>query len=108
MRSSHPPLCFLLPETKSELSLKRLKALEESADGFKLAEADLATRGAGDLYGAKQWGVTDIGMEALKNPKLIAAAREEARALITADPTLSNYPALAERVAGVSGELHSE
>lgn len=108
MRSSHPPLCFLLPETKSELSLKRLKALEESADGFKLAEADLATRGAGDLYGAKQWGVTDIGMEALKNPKLISAAREEARALVALDPTLQKHAALAKRVASAASEIHSE
>ncbi|MCE9541631.1 ATP-dependent DNA helicase RecG [Candidatus Kaiserbacteria bacterium] len=108
MRSSHPPLCFLLPETKSTISMTRLKALESSSDGFKLAESDLAARGAGDLYGAKQWGVTDIGMEALKNPKLISAAREEARALIAKDPTLSRHAALAKRVASAASEIHGE
>jgi len=108
MRSTHPPLCFLLPETKSEISMKRLKALETSSDGFKLAEADLEARGAGDLFGRKQWGVTDIGMEALKNVKLIRAAREEAQALVAGDPTLSKHSALQERAAGVSAELHSE
>ena len=61
--------------------MKRLKTLEKSADGFKLAEADLETRGAGDLSGARQWGMSDLGMEALKNAKLIKAAREEAERL---------------------------
>ncbi|OGG57454.1 hypothetical protein A2853_03780 [Candidatus Kaiserbacteria bacterium RIFCSPHIGHO2_01_FULL_55_17] len=107
-RSSHPPRCFLLPETTGKLAMKRLKALETSDDGFKLAEADLETRGAGDLYGRQQWGVTDIGMEALKNIKLIRAAREEAAELIKQDPTLSKYPALAARVGNIAGELHAE
>ncbi len=108
MRSSHPPLCFLLPETKSEISMKRLKALAESSDGFKLAESDLEMRGAGDLYGMKQWGVTDIGMEALKNPRLIAAARDEARALVASDTSLSKYPALRTRVGRAAADMHAE
>lgn len=108
MRSSHPPVCFLLPATKSDISMKRLKALESSDDGFKLAEADLAARGAGDLFGRKQWGVTDLGMDALKNVKLIQAAREEAYKLIKEDPTLANHPALAARAAQAGSDLHSE
>ena len=105
MRSSHKPFCFLLPETKSEISIKRLKALVETDDGFKLAEADLKTRGAGDLFGRKQWGVTDLGMEALKNIKLIRAAREEAQSLVAKDATFAKYPALAARIANTGG-LH--
>ena len=108
MRSSHPPICLLLPESKSEISMKRLKALETSDDGFKLAEADLESRGAGDLYGRKQWGVSDLGMEALKNVKLIQAAREEAQKLVAKDPTLSKHSALAVRVLAVSAGLHTE
>jgi len=108
MRSSHPPHCFLLPETRSDISMKRLRALVESSDGFKLAEADLLNRGAGDLFGRQQWGVSDLGMEALKNVKLIQAARTEAQALITRDPSLTKYPALAERVASAGQELHGE
>ncbi len=108
MRSSHPPLCFLLPETKGETSLKRLKALEQSSDGFKLAESDLETRGAGDLFGRKQWGVSDLGMEALKNVRLIQAAREEAQTLVAADPDLVTHKALAERVASASALDHNE
>src|SRR5581483_7015613 len=83
MRSSAPPYCFLLPESKSEISLKRLRSLEKSDDGFKLAEADLEARGAGTLGGGAQWGVSDLGMEALKNPRLIQAARDEAHRLVS-------------------------
>lgn len=107
-RSSHPPLCFLLPETTGEVSLKRLRALEKSSDGFKLAEADLEARGSGDLYGRKQWGISDIGMEALKNVKLIQAAREAGQRIITEDPTISLYPALSTRLTETEAKLHRE
>ena len=87
--------------------MKRLKALEKSSDGFKLAEADLETRGAGDLSGSRQWGMSDLGMEALKNAKLIKAAREEALTLVETDPSLKNHPALASRIQ-TTGTPHVE
>ncbi len=108
MRSSYKPYCFLLPETTNDVSTKRLKALAGTDDGFKLAEADLEARGAGDLFGRKQWGISDLGMEALKNVKLIRAARTEAQALIAKNPSLSDYPTLAARVRATIGNLHSE
>lgn len=88
--------------------MKRLKALETSDDGFKLAEADLEARGAGDLFGRKQWGVTDLGMEALKNVKLIQAAREEAQALVARDSSLKTHSALLKRIEMISGAMHTE
>lgn len=108
MRSSYPPFCFLLAEHKGEMSTKRLRAMEKSDNGFKLAEADLETRGAGDLYGRRQWGVSDIGMDALKNPRLIQAAREEAQKLVAADPTLKGHEALRARALESTQEMHSE
>lgn len=108
MRSVHPPLCFLLPETMGQVAMKRLRALEKSDDGFALAESDLETRGAGDLFGRRQWGMSDLGMEALKNVKLIRAARTEASNLIAEDPQLANYPALRERAASAQSSIHRE
>jgi hypothetical protein len=52
--------------------------------------------------------MTDLGMEALKNVKLIRAARDEAAAVVAADPSLSRHPALAARAAKARGELHNE
>lgn len=106
-RSSFPPFCFLLPESKGAVAMKRLRALEKSSDGFTLAEADLETRGAGDLFGARQWGMSDLGMEALQNARLIAAAREEAAALVARNPSLDAFPSLRDRAAQ-AGEVHRE
>lgn len=106
-RSSYQPHCFLLPENTGTQALRRLKALEKSSDGFALAEADLETRGAGDLYGSRQWGMSDLGMEALQNVKLIRAAREEATLLIAQDPHLKNHEVLQRRVVETA-TLHNE
>ena len=108
MRSSHPPFCFLLPDSTSANSLKRLKTLEKSSVGFELAEADLQSRGAGDLYGHKQWGVSDVGMEALTNPRLIEAARSEAQKLVGLDPQLKAHAALQTRVHILAHAFHEE
>ena len=50
-----------------------MKALTTAKNGFELAEYDLKIRGAGELGGGKQWGVSDIGMEALRNIKMVEA-----------------------------------
>lgn len=107
-RSAHAAHCYLLPDTSAAQSLSRLRTLAKSSDGFALAEADLENRGAGDLYGRSQWGVSDIGMEALKNPRLIEAARNEAAKTVQNDPNLSKNAALKERAASVTLLLHKE
>ena len=77
----------------------RLKALQKASSGFDLAELDLKMRGPGELSGRKQWGISDLGMEAIKNIKIVEAARLEATALLARDPELKNHPLLAERVS---------
>jgi ATP-dependent DNA helicase RecG len=99
LRSSYQAYCYLLTETKSPTSLARLKALTQAANGFELAEHDLGLRGAGELYGRQQWGITDVGMEALQNIKMVEAARNEAQELIDKDPGLATYPLLAKALA---------
>ncbi|HEU4677264.1 MAG TPA: ATP-dependent DNA helicase RecG, partial [Candidatus Paceibacterota bacterium] len=78
IRGTHQPYCFVVTDSKSERTRERLKALTTARNGFELAEFDLAQRGSGELYGAKQSGLTDLGMEALKNLKMVEAARTEA------------------------------
>jgi ATP-dependent DNA helicase RecG len=107
LRSSHQAYCYLLTETKGETSLKRLKALTQATNGFELAEHDLQLRGAGELYGRQQWGITDVGMEALQNIKMVEAARSEAHALIEEDPELAHHPLLASALTSREA-LHFE
>ncbi|MEK7173616.1 MAG: hypothetical protein AAB710_00880, partial [Patescibacteria group bacterium] len=51
-----------------------------------------------ELSGSAQWGISDLAMEALKNIKMVEAAREEAKRIIEEDPELAKYPDLRERV----------
>ncbi|MES2006729.1 MAG: ATP-dependent DNA helicase RecG, partial [Patescibacteria group bacterium] len=75
VRSTHQAYCYVAPETRGEKTMERLKALTKAKNGFELAELDLMQRGPGELSGRQQWGISDIGMEALKNLKLVEAAR---------------------------------
>jgi ATP-dependent DNA helicase RecG len=94
LRSIHQPYCFIFTESPAQKTMARLRALGESKNGFELAEYDLRFRGSGELSGGKQWGISDIGMEALKNIKMVEAARAEAQKLLEKDLELSNYPEL--------------
>jgi ATP-dependent DNA helicase RecG len=98
IRSNHQAYCYVFTETKTEKTLDRLKALKTARNGFELAEFDLAQRGAGELYGKKQWGISDLAMEAIKNIKMVEAARREAEEMINIDPELKNQPLLKEKV----------
>lgn len=98
MRSSHQSYCYLFAETKSDKTKERMHVFTKAKNGFELAEYDLELRGTGELTGAKQWGISDIGMEALRNIKLVEAARQSAKELIAQDPSLLSYPTLKERV----------
>jgi ATP-dependent DNA helicase RecG len=108
IRSTHQSYCFVLPESSGETTRNRLKAFLNAKNGFELAEYDLTLRGAGELAGGKQWGVSDIAMEALKNIKLVEAARAEAATLVASDPELKNHPALALRAHASDEAMHLE
>jgi ATP-dependent DNA helicase RecG len=90
-RSSVQPYCFLFCESKSEKTQTRMKHFTQAKNGFELAEFDLDTRGPGELVGTKQWGISDIGMMALKNIKLVEAAQKEAKELVDNGYIPQNY-----------------
>lgn len=108
IRSTDQAYCFLQSDSKGEVALSRLKALTKAASGFALAEEDLALRGSGELYGSRQWGVSDIAMEAIKNLKMVEAARTAAQDIVKTDPTLSKHPLLAARVKRIGEHLYGE
>jgi len=108
VRSNHQAYCFVCPETRGEKTMARLKALTRAKNGFELAEMDLMQRGPGELSGRSQWGISDIGMEALKNLKLVEAARTEALELVQKDTDLQKHPALAEALAHRAQTFHFE
>ncbi|HWY31988.1 MAG TPA: ATP-dependent DNA helicase RecG [Candidatus Acidoferrum sp.] len=59
-RGAHESFCILISNVKNPDAQSRLKILEESNDGFKIAEADLSLRGPGELLGQQQSGLPDL------------------------------------------------
>jgi ATP-dependent DNA helicase RecG len=109
VRGTHQPYCFAVTDSKSDKTKDRLKALVTAKNGFELAEHDLNFRGSGELYGQKQSGLSDLGMEAIKNLKLVEAARTEAQKLVAAHPNIArDFPHIYDRVAKLGESLHME
>jgi len=88
-RSGAQAHCVLLTASKTPEVIDRLRVLEETSDGFKIAEEDLKRRGPGEMVGLAQHGLPDVHMAALltDTPTLVVA-REDARSLLEADPSL--------------------
>jgi ATP-dependent DNA helicase RecG len=108
LRSNHQAYCFAFNDTDNKKSIERLRALKTAKNGFELSELDLNLRGAGELSGKKQWGISDLGMEAIKNIKMVEAARKEAQELLQEDSSLKNYREIQDRLASQKTEVHFE
>jgi ATP-dependent DNA helicase RecG len=93
-RGEHPSQCLLFAEEAGELARRRLRAVEETGDGFKLAEIDLELRGEGEILGTRQSGLPRFAVAKLPEdgPKLLEA-RREVQALLRDRGSLSD-PAL--------------
>ena len=107
-RAEHQSYCFLFPGEGVSSENTRLDALEKSASGFEIAEADLALRGPGSFFGTRQSGLPDVAMENLTNLKLVELARKEAAELLAADPSLSHHPLLRETLERFEEKIHLE
>ena len=74
-----------------ETARRRLQVLRDTEDGFRIAEEDLAIRGAGDVLGTAQSGLPRFRVADLeRHAGLMATARRDAQALIAADPALNS------------------
>jgi len=108
IRSNHQAYCFVFSESKTSKTAERLKALKTARSGFELAEFDLGIRGSGELYGKRQSGLSDIAMEAMKNLKMVEAARQEAQEIVAKDSTLKNHPVIKEIIERKTKGIHFE
>lgn len=88
--------CLMMSDSKEPT--RRLKALENSNDGFKLSELDLEIRGPGAIYGHSQSGQLDLRVAKLTDVKLIEAARSAAYEFVETGEDIKKYPALAKQV----------
>jgi ATP-dependent DNA helicase RecG len=83
--------CILLtPGRMSEDGEKRLRVMESTSDGFRIAEADLEIRGPGDFLGTRQSGMPDFRVaNILRDGTILEQARQAAFDLLESDPELS-------------------
>ncbi len=87
-RGEAQSFCILIPDSDTALENERLAVMEETNDGFVLAEKDLQQRGPGDFLGTRQSGFADLRMAKLTDVRLIETARRHAMTVFEIDPNL--------------------
>ena len=104
-RGEFPSYCLLIPDD-GDMDNTRLRAMESTTDGFRLAEMDWQLRGAGDLLGVRQSGGRKARLSPYMTIDLVEAAQVEARTLYEEDPTLSapEHHALRDQIRRTFGE----
>jgi ATP-dependent DNA helicase RecG len=110
-RGSAPGLCLLVTDAEVGTPARdRLDAVAATLDGFELSRLDLETRREGDVLGASQSGRRSSLrlLSVLRDEAVIAEAREDAAALVAADPDLGKHPALLAAVEAVLADQRAE
>ena len=99
-RGEHQSYCYVLSSDASIQAQERLEVFQSTDDGFRLAEADLRLRGAGDFFGVRQSGVPELRIADLSDMRLVELTRTLAEKLWESDPYLHKpeNAALRERV----------
>jgi ATP-dependent DNA helicase RecG len=107
-RGAHRSLCLLIAAyARGDVARERLRIMEETGDGFRIAEKDLEIRGPGEFLGTRQSGLPDFrAANLLRDGDLLRASRADAQAALERDPGLrspaaaSTWEALEARWAG--------
>ncbi|QKV92353.1 ATP-dependent DNA helicase RecG [Streptomyces sp. NA02950] len=110
-RGSAPGLCLLVTEMPEAAPARtRLGAVAATLDGFELSRIDLEQRREGDVLGQAQSGVRSSlrVLAVIDDEEVIAAAREEATAVVAADPELNGYPELRTALDALLDEEREE
>jgi len=97
--------CYLVSDPPTPEAEQRLAAMVESTDGFLLAERDLEIRGAGEVFGERQAGFTDLKLGRLpRDTDVVLDARAVAEEILDDDPALTSNVALREEVGDLLGD----
>jgi ATP-dependent DNA helicase RecG len=104
-RHAGPNWCYLVADPTTEEGVARIEAMVATSDGFELAEVDLAIRGQGTVFGARQSGLSDLRLsDILRDKDELVAARREAFALVRADPRLDGHADIGMEVKALLGD----
>lgn len=104
-RGTKQSFCLLFTSDVKQSEQRRLKYLETTFDGLKLAELDLKIRGAGEIFGTRQAGRFELKIASLSDSALIEKTRETARKILQDSPTLDKYPLLNARLSELASNV---
>ncbi|MGK7922650.1 MAG: ATP-dependent DNA helicase RecG [Trichodesmium sp.] len=94
-RGIHKSYCLLMRGGGSTDAVERLKVLEQSQDGFFIAEMDMRLRGPGQVLGTKQSGLPDFALASLvEDQEVLELARDAAFRVMEKDESLNSWPLL--------------
>jgi ATP-dependent DNA helicase RecG len=104
-RGEHRSWCYLLADPATNEATARLEAMRDCGDGFELAERDLEIRGAGEVFGERQSGWTDLKLGRLpRDEPIVVEARAVAESILDDDPDLDAHEQLREEVEDLLGD----
>jgi ATP-dependent DNA helicase RecG len=90
-RGTEQSYCILIAGAAGEEAERRLQAMVETTDGFKIAEYDLEIRGPGEVAGTRQSGLPEFRLaNPARDHRIMKAAREAAAGVVTEDPGLTH------------------
>lgn len=99
-RGPEPGRLYLMSSGSSDTAIRRLEAVENTSDGFELAELDLRLRGEGDILGLRQSGIGRFRAASLiRDADLVEAAREDVAAIVEGGSALEADPVIAPALA---------
>jgi ATP-dependent DNA helicase RecG len=98
-RGAEQSYCMLITEKLNDTAKERIRTLVDSQDGFAIAEMDLKLRGPGEFFGTKQSGLPTLKIaNILRDPDILSAARNEARAFVEHPPSHEAFVAAVEYI----------
>jgi ATP-dependent DNA helicase RecG len=98
-RGSEQSYCMLITEKLNDTGKERIRTMVDSQDGFVIAEMDLKLRGPGEFFGTKQSGLPSLKIaNILRDPDILSAAKQEARAFVENPPSREDFQAAVEYI----------
>jgi len=104
-RGTKESYCLLFTEKRDEVENTRLKYMETTFNGLKLAELDLEIRGSGTIFSSAQHGRFDLKIARLNDIDLIEKAKLAASKILKLNPQLDKYPLLKGKLQSISQEV---
>jgi ATP-dependent DNA helicase RecG len=90
-RGASQSYCLLVDTPRTDPGRERLRIIESTTDGFRLAEEDLRMRGCGEFFGTRQSGLPELRIgDPLRDVALMQLARDEARRVVEGELAISD------------------